>query len=156
MVYIRLLNRNDIDRIYEIKKNPSNFDPIYNEVDYTNLKLEDVQQWFYNFINEIDTTRFGICLQSNNLLIGAITLCKMDYIDKKCYFHIYIDSNHWGKGYAKLALTKIINYCKNILDFDKLFLDVHKDNIRAIKLYEKLKFEKEKIEGNFIVMKLIL
>ena len=59
---------------------------------------------------------------------------------------LYIgEKEYQGKGYAKMAYKALEKYAKDWLNIRKIKLDVVKDNVRAIKLYEKLDF---KVCGN--------
>ena len=55
------------------------------------------------------------------------------------------EKEYQGKGYAKMAYKALEKYAKDWLNIRKIKLDVVKDNVRAIKLYEKLDF---KVCGN--------
>jgi RimJ/RimL family protein N-acetyltransferase len=50
------------------------------------------------------------------------------------------DRKEWGKGIAKEASERIIDYCFNSLNLKKLNLGVKKNNLNAIRLYKKLGF----------------
>lgn len=51
--------------------------------------------------------------------------------------------SEWGKGYAKEATIKIIDYCFQTLKVRKLTLGVVSENLAAVNLYKKLGFETE-------------
>lgn len=53
----------------------------------------------------------------------------------------------WGKGYAAEATTGLIKYCFERLGIRKINLGVVKDNVGAVRLYERLGF---KTEGEFV------
>lgn len=140
MIFLRPIYSYDIDKIYEIKSNPKNFNEKFTNIDTSQITKESVKKWFYNIINETNTIRFGICLLDNNTLIGCITLGKVNYINKLCELHIYIDNIYQGKGLGYNSLLLVTNYCKNILKFKCIYLYVHKDHIKAIKLYKQFGF----------------
>jgi GNAT superfamily N-acetyltransferase len=56
---------------------------------------------------------------------------------------IFTTKAHLGKGMASFLLRKSINSLYN-LGYPKLILYVHPDNARAIKIYEKLGFRRDK------------
>ena len=80
MIFLRPLYAYDIDRIYEIKSNPLNYNKEFTHFDTSIVTKEVIKSWYYNFRNEINTIRLGICLTTNNYLIGLITLGEIDYI----------------------------------------------------------------------------
>jgi ribosomal-protein-alanine N-acetyltransferase len=56
------------------------------------------------------------------------------------------DKTNWGKGYAKEASLKIIEYCFNNLKLSKITLGVIDDNINAVKLYKKIGFKVNEVK----------
>jgi len=156
MIFIRPLYKYDIEKLYEMKKNPLIFNKNFHNIDFSTVTKESINEWFYNFINEINTIRLGICLCESNTLIGSSTLGNVDYNKQSCELHIYIDNLYHGKGYGYNSLKIIIDYCKNILKFKEIYLNVHKENLAAIKLYKKVNFEPISINNNYIYMKLNL
>ena len=84
---------------------------------------------------------WAIILKEINKHIGNI---KIDPIDPDDFFGEYGimigDRNEWGKGIAKEASEKVINFCFNTLNLKKISLGVKKNNFSAISLYKKLGF----------------
>lgn len=62
--------------------------------------------------------------------------------------HFCILPEHQGKGYANILLKKTLEYAEQ--QNMQIKLEVHKDNIRAVKLYEKFGFRY--IFKDYIVM----
>lgn len=90
---------------------------------------------------------WAITIKENGKHIGNI---KIDPINKKHGFAEYGilmgDKSEWGKGYAKEASMRVIDFFfegENALR--KINLGVVKTNIAAVKLYESLGFELEGI-----------
>jgi|688.fasta_scaffold477034_2 diamine N-acetyltransferase len=157
MIFLRPLYSFDIDRIYEMKIDKKTLNNMYNNINTDTIIKNNIIESFYNTIHEIDTIRIGICLCENNYLIGCITLGKVNYKLFKCELNIFIDHNYQGKKLGFNSLNILIEYCKNILKFKEITLRVHKNNIKAINLYNKLKFEiKELNKDDFITMFLLL
>ncbi len=157
MIYLRPLNCNDINRLFEIRSNPLNFNKKFTNFETNTVTLKSVETWFYNFINEINTIRLGICLLDNQILIGCITLGKIEYDKLQCELHIYIDYFYQNKGYGKKSLLLLLEYIKNILKIKIVYLNVHKDNTIAINLYKKFGFNLKKKQNNdFNIMEVIL
>tara|TARA_B110000008_G_C16811019_1_gene500774 strand:- start:124 stop:615 length:492 start_codon:yes stop_codon:yes gene_type:complete len=157
MIYLRPLKSYDIENLFKIKSNPLNFNKKFTNFDTKTVTRESIKAWFYNFINEIDTVRLGICLSNNNILIGCITLGKVDYKNSLCELHINIDNLYQNKGYGKQSLLLLLEYIKNILKIKKVYLNVHKEHINAIHLYKKIGFNLIKeLNNNFNTMEINL
>lgn len=90
---------------------------------------------------------WGIHLKDSNKHIGNI---KIDPINEETnsgeYGILMGDVSNWGKGYAKEASLKIIDYCFNELELSKVTLGVVADNIAAVKLYEKIGFVTDEVK----------
>lgn len=90
---------------------------------------------------------WGIHLKDSNKHIGNI---KIDPINKETnsgeYGILMGDVSNWGKGYAKEASIRIIDYCFNELELSKVTLGVVADNIAAVKLYEKIGFVTDEVK----------
>lgn len=121
-------------------------DPIVNRYletggDYSLKKLET----FLIDIERKEILFWAIQLKSNNLHIGNI---KIDPINQKHGFAEYGimmgKRSEWGKGYGTEATQRILNFCFDNLKLRKITLGVVEDNITALNLYKRLKFE---IEG---------
>ena len=152
MIFLRPLYIYDIDRIYEIKSNSLNYNKEFTNFDTSIITKEFIKSWYYNLINETNTIRIGICLITNNYLIGLITLGQIDYIKSKCELHINIDFKYQGNGIGTKSILLLINYVKNIIMLKEIHLNVHKNHYKAINLYTKLGFNKTNITNNFIHM----
>ncbi len=73
-------------------------------------------------------------------------LKEINLMHRTAEFSIFIgEENAKGKGYAKEATMKTIEFAFNDLNLNRVFLKVQEDNFKAIKLYEKCKFKKEGI-----------
>lgn len=108
--------------------------------DYTRDKLEE----YLRDVEKNDILFWGIHIKENDLHIGNI---KIDPINKKHglgeYGIMMGRKTEWGKGYAKEASKKVIDFCFHNLDLRKITLGVVSDNLSAVSLYLKLGFIQE-------------
>ncbi len=126
------------------------------------LSEEELEK--YTDINKAE--EMYTCLLENNIGNGYILS-----IDNKPYMMAYWDkardegmdgyaelicihslSDNWNKGYGTIMMEHLINKVKE-KEFEKIYLWVFEDNIRARKFYEKLGFsitEKRKMFGNAV------
>ena len=97
----------------------------------------------YASIRTSGQLRLIICIQETNQAIGAIDLYDVNFKHGFATVGILIaDKEHRMLGYAKQALTLLINYSENILDLANLQCFIHADNLPSIRLFEGLGFEK--------------
>ena len=95
-------------------------------------------------LNELNNNPFGhyLFLEENNLIVGYIYYS--DIYDRAEINQIEVVETHRNCGKGSILLKKAIELVdKNIT------LEVKKDNIAAIKLYEKFNFEKVAIRKGY-------
>ncbi|MEJ7162653.1 GNAT family N-acetyltransferase, partial [Staphylococcus epidermidis] len=68
---------------------------------------------------------------------------EINYIHRNCEIQIIIKPEFSGKGYAKFAFEKAINYAFDILNMHKIYLYVDTDNKKAVHIYESQGFKTE-------------
>lgn len=87
---------------------------------------------------------WGIHLKTDHAHIGNI---KIDPINRRHglgeYGILMGEESQWGKGYAKEASIRIINYCFEVQKLRKITLGVVAKNEVAVKLYKALDFQLE-------------
>ncbi|MCA6478110.1 MAG: GNAT family N-acetyltransferase [Chitinophagaceae bacterium] len=97
-----------------------------------------------NFVREKsfeDIFFWAIIVKENNNHIGNIKIDKIDKNDLHGEYGIMIgDKSVWGMGYAAEVSKIVIDFCFNVVGLKEIRLGVHKENIPAIKLYQKLGF----------------
>ncbi len=112
-----------------------------------NYSMKDLQEYVKQCVAK-KTFFWAIIFKESGKHIGNI---KIDLISKRhgtCEYGILLgDRNSWGKGYAYEATQSLLNYCFQTLGIRKVNLGVVKDNLSAVRLYEKLGF---KTEGEFV------
>ena len=114
--------------------------------DYT---LEKLQQ----YLEEVERNPkyfWAIRLKETNKHIGNIKIDPINLNDISGEYGIMIgDRSTWGKGIAKEASEIVLAFCFETLQLKKITLGVQKNNLKAIRLYEKLGFTLEKqLESN--------
>jgi len=96
-------------------------------------------------VEKKDILFWGIHLKDTDEHIGNI---KIDPINRRHglgeYGILMGEESQWGKGYAKEASIRIINYCFEVQKLRKITLGVVSKNEAALKLYRSLHFQ---IEG---------
>ncbi|HUS00527.1 MAG TPA: GNAT family protein [Chitinophagaceae bacterium] len=112
--------------------------------DYTLEKLK----CYLEAVEKKEILFWAIHIKESDKHIGNI---KIDPIIKKHgvgeYGILMGDKNEWGKGYAKEASLKIIDYCFNTINIRKITLGVVEEHNQAVQLYFKLGFS---VEGKYI------
>ena len=85
---------------------------------------------------------------STQKLIGYIDIKSIDWNIPKAELGYFIDEHYEGKGIITKALSKIIAYCFDTLQINKLLVRTHEANIGSRKMVEKNGFRVEGIIRN--------
>ncbi|MCA0988425.1 GNAT family N-acetyltransferase [Guptibacillus algicola] len=105
---------------------------------------QGVQSWFDRI--SIDQSRIDlvVCLQKTDQIIGDIAMLDIDHHNKKSVVRISIfEKEYWGKGYGTESMSLLVKYGFDVLNLNRIGLDVFSFNERAIKSYKKLGFQEE-------------
>jgi diamine N-acetyltransferase len=151
-VYLRPLKLEDAKTSYQWRNNPLIWKFTQFKPDRpVNIALET--SWLKKVLKNKTEYRFAICLLENGQYIGNIQLINVK--NNSGCFHVFIgDPTFWGKGIGKEATALILNYGFTKLALDFITLEVHKDNLFANAVYQRMGFEKINENGNFIEMAL--
>ena len=106
--------------------------------DYTIEKLEK----FLQYQDEKHILFWAIKVKHTNCHIGNFKIDPVDTDKNSGEYGILMgEKKEWGKGYAKEASNRIIDFCFQELDLSAITLGVIESNIKAIKLYKNIGFE---------------
>ncbi len=98
---------------------------------------------FYSFLFELrNLANYFVVLEIEKKIIGYMVAG--EYEESYHLKNIAIKREYQGKGYGKLLLNNLIEKAKRE-NKKFIFLEVRVSNERAIKLYEKLGFKRERI-----------
>ncbi|MBK7106360.1 MAG: GNAT family N-acetyltransferase [Ignavibacteriae bacterium] len=111
------------------------------------LSTTSLQNLNIDFISSDNKNIFATITLKNDLPIGLLAILNIDHKNKKGEMRKLIgDLNYRGKGFAKEASIRWIDYCTNSLELRKIYINTIETNINNISLNRQLGFE---IEGLF-------
>ena len=116
----------------------------------SHLNVKSLEAHHQEFEN--DNIIFLSILCGANHLAGYIILVKEDYINNIQFKRMLIGESYLGVGQS--AIMAMENYCITELKTNRVWLDVFKDNGKAIHIYEKLGYKvfKQGEEGSRAVL----
>lgn len=76
-------------------------------------------------------------------LIGTATLSSLDFSNKRAQIGYALRRDCWGRGYAKEAVTILVNHAFDDLDLYRIEADIDPRNARSIRMLQKLGFSWE-------------
>ena len=126
-----------------------------NFIDAFNLKLGEGQETFVShpirslaqaYIYRNQCQPFGI--YEDEKMVGYVMVIYDFDIPEYDIWHMMIDASEQGKGYGREALEQVLTYikAKPFGDSDKVTLTCNKENIVALRLYNKMGFEETDVE----------
>lgn len=110
-------------------------------------------EWIHKVLADSTSKRFAILV--DDVYVGNVQLTSITGRDAE--FHIFIGvKSYWGKGIATRATNQILQYARNVLMLESVYLKVHYENIKAINSYLKIGFATIAKRGEFLRMSLTL
>lgn len=94
--------------------------------------------------------RWGIQIKGTKTLIGTIGFNVWSPKHKRAEIGYEIHPDHWRKGYATEAVSKVVSYGLEELELTRIGAIVFIDNKPSNDLLQKLGFEKEGILRNYM------
>ncbi|MFK7750373.1 MAG: GNAT family N-acetyltransferase [Kordia sp.] len=83
---------------------------------------------------------FKVVEKTTQLLIGLVTVKKIDWQTKECELAYFIDAAYEGKGITSAGISLLIAYCKEELQLQKAILRIGEDNPGSLRIAEKHNF----------------
>ena len=148
-IKIKKFEKNDL-------KNFKNFSP-YDDILLTDynlcfLKESEIKKWEKK-IKSKKNNYFVIFL--NEIMIGYIGISRISFLNSNYELSLSLDEKYCSKGYGFKSLRLFLEYYFENFDKYSIWLNVNAFNQRAIKLYEKIGFEKiSEFLGDFEVQKM--
>lgn len=149
-VFLDTINKEDMPSLYKWFSNVE-FLSTYDYVLPIPMSKEKVDKMISNYNEENNSIVFAIRTTEGNI-IGIAGY--YDIIKDNMVATLFIgigDENYLGKGYGKETILDLLNYGFNTLNLYRIQLNVISFNISAIKLYEKVGFQKEGTMKEFVL-----
>lgn len=143
-VTLRPLERSDLHFVHVLNNNRSVMGYWFEEPYESFVELEEL---YRKHIHDQSERRFIVeHEQADNQAherVGLVELVEIDHLHRRAEFLIMISPEHQGRGFAKAATRRAINYAFRVLNLYKLYLLVDVDNASAIRVYEGAGFQRE-------------
>lgn len=142
-IYLRALEPEDLDFIYEIENNEAIWHVSNTQTPYSKFLIRQYLENSHQDIFEAKQLRLAICLNHSNEAIGLIDLFEYEPMHQRAGIGIVIlnDSNRNNKIGTE-AISLLINYSFIQLQLHQLFANIGSKNEISIALFSKFGFEK--------------
>ena len=149
-IYLRALEPEDLDFIYEIENNESIWHVSNTQTPYSKFLIRQYLENAHQDIYEAKQLRLAICYNGSNEVLGLIDLFEFDPTHQRAGVGIVIvnDSNR-NCGVGSEAMSLLISYAFNKLQLHQLFANIGSKNEISIALFSKFGFEKTGIKKDW-------
>jgi diamine N-acetyltransferase len=137
---LRPLERKDLPLIHDLD-NERHTMAFWFEEPYESL--DELTNLYDKHIHDDNERRFVIDVDDQ--FAGIIELVNINFIHRTSEIQIIIKPDFRGRGLAKTAMLKGLDYAFNILNMHKVFLYVDMENHKALNIYKKIGFIQEGI-----------
>ncbi|WP_314557801.1 GNAT family N-acetyltransferase [uncultured Parvimonas sp.] len=148
-IKIKKFEKNDLKNF----KNFSAYDDILlTDYNLCFLKESEIKKWEKK-IKSKKNHYFAVFL--NEIMIGYIGISRISFLNSNYELSLSLDEKYCSKGYGFKSLRLFLEYYFKNFDKYSIWLNVNAFNQRAIKLYEKIGFEKiSEFLGDFEVQRM--
>jgi RimJ/RimL family protein N-acetyltransferase len=113
---------------------------------YPPFTREETHHWIQMCMNKTNGYEQKAIITEDGKHIGWIDLKNIDRANQHAELGIAIgDKNYWGKGYGLAAMKEMLNVGFSQLGFNKIWLRVEVDNVKAIQSYKRMGYVEEGI-----------
>ncbi len=116
-------------------------DPLNTHLNFDLSTFIDRERWL--FTRKANAGRMYFAIEDEQgRLIGEMSLRDIESHEKTSRLGIHLASNKVSQGYGREALAGLLTYYFDNMKWNTMYLDVAAFNFRAIRLYERLHFER--------------
>jgi UDP-4-amino-4,6-dideoxy-N-acetyl-beta-L-altrosamine N-acetyltransferase len=145
-IKLRELEKTDLETLNSWRNDPELMSTLGNNFLFISGAVDAA--WFENYLQNRDKAiRLSIITTPDNRYIGNVNLTNIHPINRSAEFSILIGSpQDRGKGAGRTATHHMLRHAFHDRGLNRIYLSVLKENVAALKLYEKMGLKKEGIK----------
>jgi RimJ/RimL family protein N-acetyltransferase len=140
---LRWLTERDVDALFTVFSHPEVMrfwsSPPLPDTEAARGLLEHIHESFH----QQTLFQWGIARREDDLVIGTCTLFHLDRDNRRAEVGFALGREHWGQGYAREALTALLDFAFGEWDLHRLEADADPRNAASIRALERLGFQRE-------------
>lgn len=142
-VQLRWMESRDLDDLYAVYSDPEVVrywsHTAWPHRDEATIYLEAIENGF----QAGDLFQWGIALRGDDRVIGTVTLYAVDHTQGRAEIGFALARDHWGRRYAREALTVLVEHAFDALALRRIEADVDPRNLPSLRTLENLGFRRE-------------
>ena len=140
---LRWIEAKDLDGLYSVFSDPDVMrywsHTAWPHRDEAEIYLEAIHRGF----ERGDLFQWGIALRGDDQLIGTTTLYSIDHGQGRAELGFALAREHWGRRYAREALTVLLDHAFGPMGLRRIEADVDPRNQGSLRTLEALGFRRE-------------
>lgn len=141
-VYLRALEPNDLEFLYEVENNESIWEVSNTQTPYSRFLIKQYLKNAHQDIYEAKQLRLAICKDHNFPAIGLIDLFDFDPKNNRAGVGIMIQNQQdRNSGIGSEALGLLIRYAFRKLNLHQLYANINPENKPSVSLFTTFGFE---------------
>lgn len=137
-IRLRALEREDLGFVHALNNDSRIMSYWFTEPYEALVELRDI---YDRHVHDNRERRFVI--EADGEPAGIVELVEIDYIHRGAEFQIIVHPAHQGRGYAREATRRALDYAFAVLNLHKVYLVVDVENAAAIHVYRTVGFVTE-------------
>lgn len=140
---LRWLGPEDLDDLYAVfaDNDVTRFwsHTAWRDRDEASIYLEAIQRGY----DQGSLFQWGIALRGDDRIIGTTTLYGIDHAQGRAELGFALARDHWGRRYAREALTVLFDHAFGVMELRRIEADVDPRNQPSLRTLEALGFRRE-------------
>ena len=150
-VYLRALEAEDLDFLYELENNAAIWEISGTITPYSRKVLKLYLENAYRDIYDVKQLRLCICTKEDER-IGLIDLFDFDPKNLRAGIGVVVvESANRNKGLGGEAIELLCKYAFSVLNLRQLYANVGEDNAASLYLFKKIGFEQVGVKKDWIL-----
>ena len=138
ILMLRALEPTDLDTLYRWENDVDLWHTSATITPFSRKQLWDYIETYDGDIFRTRQLRLMLVDIASKIAIGTIDLYDFDPVNCRANVGILIDRAYQGRGYGKVALELVENYCREYISLNQLVATVATDNVSSLMLFRSL------------------
>jgi diamine N-acetyltransferase len=141
-IRLRALEPEDLDLLFSVENNPEFWEVSSTQTPFSRALLKKYIDNAFMDLYEAKQLRLVITERESGTAMGIVDLFNYEPMHQRAGVGVLILDQYRNKGIAKQALKLFIEYAFTHLELHQLYANILSDNVKSMRLFESLNFEK--------------